>query len=421
MPTDSAKPAAAPRATEAPTAAEGSRGADTVSATPALPRSAYIHIPFCRHRCGYCNFTLLAGRDDLMDAFLDALEVGMEQHLREPRPVGTVFLGGGTPTHLAARQLARLLEIVQRWLPLQATEEQHVVEFSCEANPLDCSPELLSILRSGGVNRLSLGGQSFSSRKLQILERDHRPAELRDCLERCAATFDNLSLDLIFSVPGETLEEWCGDLAQALAAPINHLSTYGLTIERGAAFFGRSLKHKIVEVDAELQLAMYELGIERCKLAGLEHFEVSNFAYPGRQCLHNRAYWQGDPWWAFGPGAASFTWDVELQGMVRAVNHASTTTYLRRIQAGQTPIHQREVLSREQRVRERLVFGLRMMRGVALAELDQLYGQPARPLFEPALSEYVEQGWLRWSEDESRLQLSQRGLVISDSLWPRLL
>ena len=392
---------------------------------PPSPQSAYIHVPFCRHRCGYCNFTLLAGRDELMTAYLDALERELQRQLVTPQPVSTIFFGGGTPTHLPPQLLERLLKLVRHWLPtseLGGMENAGVrAEISCEANPLDCNDERLQLLSDWGVNRLSIGGQSFSRRKLKLLERDHSPAELHSSLERCRNYFENISLDLIFAAPEETLAEWENDLRSATVAPIKHLSTYGLTIERGAAFYGRSLKQEIVEVDADLQLSMYEAAIDWCQAAGLQHYEVSNFARPNCECQHNLAYWCGRPWYAFGPGAASFTWDADEECMVRAVNHPSTTTYVRRLLAGKSPVHEREALTVEQRVRERLVFGLRTMQGVAFTELDQLLGRPAQELFEPFLSQYVEQGYLQLSSDTGYLQLTRPGLVISDSLWPQLL
>jgi oxygen-independent coproporphyrinogen III oxidase len=365
-----------------------------------------------------------------MEHYLDALEAELHWQLGEPQPVSTIFLGGGTPTHLPPNQLERLLKIVAAWLPLQKevgensngerADASRGGEYSCEANPLDCDASRLQLLVDGGVNRLSLGGQSFSSRKLKLLERDHSPVELCASIERCTGYFKNLSLDLIFAAPGETIEEWQGDLAEASRFPLTHLSTYGLTIERGAAFFGRSLRRELVEVDSDVQLAMYEMAIDQQLSRGWLHYEVSNFALPGFPCRHNMAYWLGEPWWAFGPGAASFLWDAKQDSMVRSVNHPSTTTYMRRMLTGRSPVKEREQLSLEQRVRERLVFGLRMLHGLNIQELDALYGAPARSLFEPTLSEYVNRGWLQFI-DERHLCLTRSGLVISDSLWPALL
>lgn len=395
--------------------------------------SAYVHVPFCRHRCGYCNFTLVAGRDDLIDDYLNCLELELSRRLSAPWPVQTLFLGGGTPTHLSSSQLQRLLKLLGNWLPMQAG-----CEFSVEANPLDCTESCLANLRSAGVNRLSLGGQSFSDDKLRTLERDHCGSQLMAALDLAKDYFQNLSLDMIFAVPGESLDQWQEDLRYALGSPIAHLSTYGLTIERGANFFGRTLRGSLAELDSEAQLSMYRLAIEQLTLAGWQHYEVSNFSKPDYACRHNQVYWQGKYWWGFGPGAASFlptsmATDVLPQNdtpascqaqsihtqSVRMTNHRSTTQYLRRLQQGDSPVGEIELIDRQQAVRERLVFGLRQRAGIDLSELDQLYGSNARQLFEPYLSRNIDLGFFELSG--TQLRLTESGLVISDGLWPDLL
>ena len=372
-------------------------------------RSAYIHVPFCKHKCGYCNFTLVAGRDELVGDFLNAVELEMDRTLEQTDvELDTLFLGGGTPSHLSAGDLGRLLEMLRRKFVLGEGWE-----FSCEVNPLDCTAEKLELLRGGGVNRLSIGGQSFQPRKLHRLGRDHSGEQLRDAMQRTTASFANVSLDLIFAAPGETLAEWRADLEATIAFGPQHISTYGLTVERGSAFYGQAKRGRIIELDDDLQLAMYELAIDRLSAAGYEHYEVSSFARPGFQCRHNTAYWLGEPWWAFGPGAASFI------GSVRAVNHRSTTTYIRRVLAGQSPVAESESLSAEQVLRERLVFGLRRLAGIDLAELSKGWGGDCEPLFAPVLDEYISGGWLSRAGDQVRL--TRAGLVVSDSLWPRFL
>ncbi len=375
--------------------------------------SAYVHIPFCRHRCGYCNFTLVAGRDELANAFLHALTLEIDYKLAElqlatPLPLDTLFMGGGTPSHLSSQQLDRLLRILCDRFTLAPK-----AEFSCEANPLDCTDEKLVLLRAAGVNRLSIGGQSFDDQKLRRLERDHTHRELREAIERARLQFPSVSLDLIFAAPEESLVGWRSDLAQAIATQVEHVSTYGLTIERGSAFYGLMQHGSLLELDADLQLDMYHAAIDDLTSAGFEHYEVSNFAKAGHSCRHNEAYWLGEPWLAFGPGAASFTRSV------RAVNHRSTTTYIRRLLAGQSAVAESESLNLEQVVRERLVFGLRRMAGVDLSDLSEVWGSDVESLFQPALQAYVERGWL--ARTGSHVALTRTGLVISDSLWPELL
>lgn len=369
-----------------------------------------------------------------MDVYLDCLEIELTTTLQSPQTVNTVFIGGGTPTILQPQQLERLLTLVDNWLPIGPGGE-----FTCEANPLDCVDEKLSLLRSQGVNRLSLGGQSFNDRKLKLLERDHSGAQLRHVTEQASDYFGNLSLDLIFATPGESLKEWQTDLDSALQLPIRHLSTYGLTIERGAKFFGRWKRGELTEVDDDLQLAMYELAIYQLQDLNWQHYEVSNFCLPENRCRHNLSYWNGHSWWAFGAGAASFLpIDQDESGKIDSdqaqliahqtglsrtwklsTNHRSTTQYVRLIQQGKSPVAERELLDPESWVRQRLVFGLRQLDGVDLNELDRFWERPVRPLFEPYLSNYIEKNWLEFRAGQ--LRLTHSGLMISDCLWPDLL
>jgi oxygen-independent coproporphyrinogen III oxidase len=372
-------------------------------------RSAYIHIPFCRHRCGYCNFTLVAGRDDLASDFLTAIELEIDRTLISKNvELDTLFLGGGTPSHLSMAKLTRLLEILLSRFTLLPDSE-----FSCEVNPLDCTTEKLDLLKCAGVNRLSVGGQSFQQRKLHRLQRDHSAQQLHEALNRTMRVFSNVSLDLIFAVPGETIAEWRADLDAAISIAPQHLSTYGLTVERGSAFYSQVRRGQFSEIEEDLQSMMYACAIDRLSKSGMEHYEVSNFSRPGFACRHNNAYWQGGSCWAFGPGAASFI------DAVRAVNHRSTTRYIRRVLAGQTPVAESKKLTPEQSLRERLVFGLRRLLEVDLANLSAICGTNCEPLFQPILNEYVERGWL--SREGDCIRLTRLGLMISDSLWPALL
>lgn len=379
------------------------------------PGSVYVHIPFCRHRCGYCNFTLITGRDDLISSYLRALELELSNVVPQPTTVETIFLGGGTPSYLPLNQLRDLLTTVTRRF-----HPGRPFEFSCEMNPLDCDPERLALLHEFGVNRISLGGQSFDDKKLSALERDHSESQLHAALHRCTGLFSNVSLDLIFAAPEETLSTWQRDLQLANRAPIQHLSTYGLTVERGSAFYGQVRRGEFNEICGDQQLQMYESAIDFLTAEGWEHYEVSSFSRPGLRCRHNEAYWLGEPWWAFGPGAASFLPASPDGSRVRQANHRSTTTYIKKVLNGLSPIAEQDLLSAEQVLRERFVFGLRRLQGVVLDELDEMLGRPARPMFEPYLSRFESQGLLR-IDPTRRVQLTRRGLMVSDGMWPDLL
>ncbi|MEK6249953.1 MAG: radical SAM family heme chaperone HemW, partial [Planctomycetales bacterium] len=328
-----------------------------MSAESQTPTAAYVHVPFCAHRCGYCNFTLVAGRDDLIDPYLQALELELAQ-LEQPRQVDTLFLGGGTPSHLPPDKLSRLLNLVLHWFPLSPT-----AEFSAEANPDDLDKQHAHIFGEAGVTRISLGAQSFNAAKLHLLERDHSATDIEEAVVAAREAGTEISLDLIFGLPQESLETWRNDLLMALQLAPDHISTYGLTIEKGTAFWKRRATGELVPGTESDELSMYQTGIETLTEARFEHYEVSNFAQPNRYCRHNECYWTGGSYYAAGPGAARY-----VDG-VRESNHRSTTTYIRRLLMGKSPVADREKLGPEAAVRERIVFGLRRLVGI---DIDRL-------------------------------------------------
>jgi oxygen-independent coproporphyrinogen-3 oxidase len=378
-----------------------------LSTANALARAAYVHVPFCAHRCGYCNFTLVAGRDDLVTSYLAALEREL-QTLGQPQPVETLFIGGGTPTHLEPPQLERLLRLVSQWFVLEPGGE-----FSVEANPAGLNSQRVGLLADAGVTRVSLGAQSFNADKLRLLERDHTADDIRRAVELLRPRVASLSLDLIFGVPHETRAMWQADLQAALALVPDHLSTYGLTFERGTAFWSRLSHGQLQRVDEELERTLYGDAIDALATACLEHYEVSNFARPGHRCRHNAAYWAGESYWAAGPGAARY-----IHGR-REMNHRSTTTWIKRVLAGQSPVAESETLSPQDRARELLVFGLRRMEGVTRSDFLHRTGYSLDALAGSILADYV--SWGLMTDDGQRVRLAREGLFISDALWPRLL
>ncbi|RCS52885.1 coproporphyrinogen III oxidase family protein [Bremerella cremea] len=373
----------------------------------APPRSAYLHVPFCTHRCGYCNFTVIAGRDDLTGAYLNAIEKELEL-LGAPQEVETLFLGGGTPTHLSPEELQRLLQLATTWFPLAPGGE-----LSVEANPIDITVEKVELLAAAGVNRISLGVQSFHDTKLKLLERDHRRREIELAASRILPLIPNLGIDLIFAAPGETLPQWHEDLRSAVELGAQHISTYGLTFEKGTTFWSRRERSQLLEADEELQREMYLATIERLTAAGLEHYEVSNFARPGFRSQHNQQYWLGRRYFAAGPGASRH---IEMR---RETNHRSTTTYIKRIEMGQSPVAEQETLTPEMKAREQLVFGLRMLQGIHLPTFQQDTGTTPQQLCGQIISQFQEHGLLTLAGDY--LRLTPEGLLLSDTICVELL
>lgn len=366
------------------------------------PRAAYVHVPFCAHRCGYCDFAIAVGSDHLIDQYLDALAAELAT-LGEPRTVQTLFLGGGTPTHPAARQLERLLSDVTRWLP---TETGH--EFTIEVNPGTLDAEKVAILTDHGVTRVSLGAQSFQPQLLRALDRDHQPADVPRAVDTIRHRIPQVSLDLIFGVPGQTLADWDADLRQALALEPDHVSTYGLTYETGTPLWKRRQRGQVRPLDEEAELALYSYAIDMLEAGGFEHYEISNFARPGRRSRHNQVYWANEPYYGFGMGAARY-----VNGR-RELNTRDLRTYLRKALAGESVTFQSEELPPEERARETLAVQLRRREGIDRRRFREQTGFDLDGLAGPAIRQHVEMGLLE--DDGAAVRLTRNGKYVADAV-----
>jgi oxygen-independent coproporphyrinogen-3 oxidase len=371
------------------------------------PRAAYVHVPFCAHHCGYCDFAIATGNDDLIDPYLDALALELAT-LGTPRTVSSLFLGGGTPTHLGAGQLERLLASLGRWLPLQAGGE-----FSVEANPDSLDADKVAVLAEHGVTRVSLGAQSFHPHLLRVLERRHTPAEVPRAVERVRRRIGQVSLDLIFGVPGQTEDEWREDLARALALAPDHVSTYGLTYEKGTPLWKQRQRGGLQPLGEEAELALYARAIDTLEAAGFEHYEISNFARPGRRSRHNQVYWANEAYFGFGMGAARY-----VLGR-RELNVRDLAAYLRRVRAGQTPTFQSENLDPLERARETMAVQLRRADGIDRPAFREQTGHDLDGVAGAALARHAGLGLLE--DDGRRVRLTRRGKYVADAVIERLL
>ncbi len=364
------------------------------------PSSVYVHVPFCRHRCHYCNFALVADRDYLIDQYLDALQ--MEIALQEPRTVQTVFLGGGTPSHLPANQLERLLTIVLDRFTLADD-----AEFTCEVNPNDVHQELLDTLVNSGVNRLSIGAQSLIDQKLQRLDRQHSVDSVLQSVELARKNVASISLDLIFGERVDTVASWTSELEAAGKLEIDHISTYELTIEKGTRLFQID-QAQSAKVSNELSAQLYQCTREELANQQFEQYEISSFARTGQRCRHNQSYWNGSRYLAFGPGAASFV------GNCRMTNHPSLSRYLASLETQGIPAREFEELSSRQIAIDLLVFGLRQTQGADLRMIESQTGCSPSDLNWEVCENYLEQGLLRLVEQ--RLSMTESGLLFADSI-----
>lgn len=368
------------------------------------PQAAYVHVPFCIHRCGYCDFTVIAGRDDLIAVYLDCLEREIEATLAESQAVTTLFIGGGTPNYLPPDALERLLKLLGKWLPLE-----HGGEYSMECNPERFTEDRMDVMAAAGVNRVSLGVQSFHAERLRTLERGHSPETVADVMEGLRARgFQNVSLDLIYGVPGQTLEEWGDDLKAAIDLSPQHVSTYGLTFEKGTSFWTRREKSLMSQVDEELEREMYAAAMNDLADAGYQQYELSNHALPGFECRHNQVYWNAEPYYGFGPGAAAF-----LNGE-RAMRYRSVTNWIKHVRAGKSPIADREVLSPELRAREAVMLGLRKTAGIDEKSFHARHGHSVMDLAPVEYQRFVNDGLLELRD--GCLRLTYEGRFVADTV-----
>jgi oxygen-independent coproporphyrinogen-3 oxidase len=281
-------------------------------------------------------------------------------------------------------------------------------EFSVEANPSGLTPEKVAVLAEHGVNRVSLGVQSFSEELLAVLERDHREAEILAAIDNLRSRIDNIGLDLIFAVPGQSLQEWRRTLSRAVDLQPAHVSTYGLTFEKGTAFWSRREHGSLRSADEELERAMYETAIEVLPSCGLEQYELSNFARPGHACRHNETYWLGLPYFGFGPGAASY------RGGVRRTNHRSVTTWIRRVLSGKSGTQMEEQLSPEDRAREAIWLGLRRIQGINRSTFRDRFGMDLDELAGDRIRDLADRGLIM--DDGHGVRLTREGRMLADSV-----
>ncbi|MDQ1713220.1 MAG: hypothetical protein QOE45_2670 [Frankiaceae bacterium] len=324
----------------------------------------YVHIPYCAHRCGYCDFNTYVDDTGAAASYADAAiaEIRLAARvLQSPPPAGTVFFGGGTPTLLPPADLARILAAIGNEIGLAPG-----AEVTTEANPETLSPAVLDALRESGFTRLSLGMQSASPHVLATLERRHTPGRATACVaEARAAGFGDVSLDLIYGTPGETDDDWRATLDAALAAGPDHVSAYSLIVEPGTRLAAQVQRGELPMTDDDVHADRYEIADEALRANGFGWYEISNWARgDAHRCRHNELYWRGGDWWGVGPGAHSHVGGTRWWNARLPRDHAAA------LAAGRSPAEARETLDEEARRVERLLLGVRLAGGHPATDLD---------------------------------------------------
>jgi len=355
--------------------------------------SLYVHIPFCFHKCHYCDFYSIVDRQDRQEAFVARMisELRAQSQATERPTLNTIFIGGGTPTLLSPHLLKELLAAIGNEFDLTPS-----IEWTIESNPETLTDEICTVLVESGVNRISMGAQTFNTTHLKALERHHDPESVERSIRRAkAAGFERLSLDLIYAIPGQTLDQWAEDLSRAFALPIDHLSAYALTYEPNTAMTARLKKGEFDAAPDELEVEMYNHTLGQIRAHGLSRYEVSNHAKPGSECRHNLAYWQGQNWLAVGPSASG-----HLDG-IRWKNTPRLEEYLNTSDEGFAPICEHETSDRRRMLMDWMMMGIRVSEGLSQTRLIADAGELGKQEhIVQALTMCADQGWVQLKNDQ---------------------
>ena len=366
----------------------------------------YLHIPYCLHKCGYCDFNSHPENQVESVHYVEALlkELKFYSTTLKSYNVPTIFMGGGTPTILPPSQLKKILDTVRQSFNLTPD-----CEITIEANPATIKLETLQEIHAAGYNRISIGVQSFDEKELQLLERVHNEKEIHSTVHRArSANFENLSMDLMFALPDQSTVKWQSHLKQATAKNPDHLSTYNLTIEPATAFFKLHEKGKLCLPHEDIQLEMYKTTIQVLEDAGYSQYEISNFSKPGMESQHNINYWNNGEYLGVGAGASSY-----LNGE-RSKNINLPSIYIREIETKASAIHTREHLEPLQAMGETLMLGLRLLKGVSIDVFENRFQVSFQKVYGKAVESLLNQELI--TLNENRIALSRKGLFLADSV-----
>ena len=367
----------------------------------AKPTSAYVHIPFCTQICYYCDFSKVFIKNQPVDAYLEHLI--QETRSYEIGKLRTLYIGGGTPTALSAQQLAYLLTELPKVMDLSEVEE-----FTIEANPGDLDPDKIVVLKESQVNRVSLGVQTFDNKMLKKIGRSHQEQDIYDNIRHLKqAGFDNISIDLIYALPGQTMDQVKENVAKAIDLDIPHMSLYSLILENHTVFMNRMRRGKLPLPKEELEAEMFEYIIEELEKAGFEHYEISNFSKPGFESRHNLVYWDNAEYYGLGAGASGY-----VDG-IRYKNHGPIRHYLEAVEAGKARITE-EHLTLEEKMEEELFLGLRKKTGVSKARFEEKFGVSFDQRYGQVVASLTEQGLL--VPDDKQVRMTKRGLFLGDTV-----
>jgi len=370
------------------------------------PTSAYVHIPFCTQICYYCDFSKVFIKNQPVDSYLEHLLEEFASY--DIQKLRTLYIGGGTPTALSAPQLEVLLDGLTKNLDLSVLEE-----LTIEANPGDLDEDKIAVLKNSAVNRVSLGVQTFDDKMLKKIGRSHLENDIYENIDRLKlAGFDNISIDLIYALPGQTMEQVKDNVAKAIALDIPHMSLYSLILENHTVFMNRMRRGKLPLPKEEVEAEMFEYIIAELERAGFEHYEISNFSKSGFESRHNLMYWDNAEYYGIGAGASGY-----VNG-VRYKNHGPIRHYLKAVEEGNARIHEEHLSLREQ-MEEEMFLGLRKKTGVSKARFEEKFERSFDGLYGEIVRDLVQQGLML--VDGDRVRMTKRGLFLGDTVAERFI
>lgn len=368
-------------------------------------KSAYIHIPFCVRICTYCDFNKYFIQNQPVDEYLDCLIEEMERS--KVRTLQTVFVGGGTPTALNLAQLEKLLHAITNIFTIKG-------EFSFEANPDELTLEKVNLLKAYGVNRLSMGVQTFKPELLEVLGRTHNTQDIYKSVENARKVgIPSISLDLMYHLPNQTMDDFKDSLDKALAMDIDHISSYGLILEPQTQFYNMYRKGKLKLPNEDVGEEMYDYLLHRMAQSSMHQYEISNFGKEGHESEHNKVYWRNEGYYGFGAGASGYV-DGERYTNVNPVNH-----YIKKIKNNERPLLRSEFPTKDEQMEEEMFLGLRMNEGVSKQRFYDKFGQTIEEVYDSALTQLLDQHLIK--EENNYLKLTDRGKVVGNLVFESFL
>lgn len=372
-----------------------------------MVRGVYIHIPFCHQICNYCDFNKFFFHNQPVDEYIESLgkEMALYQDQLKGAKIETIFLGGGTPTSLSVPQLERLFTLIHMYIPME-----HLKEFSSEANPDELTIDKMAVMKKYGVNRLSMGVQTFDQELLKILGRTHSNEHVYQVVENAKKIdFPSISIDLMYGLPNQTMEQWQYSLEEAYRLQIPHISAYSLLVEPKTIFYNLMSKGKLSLPGEDLEADMYGHLMDEMAKHGYHQYEISNFAFEGKESIHNLIYWDNDEYIGLGAGAHGY-----VNG-VRYSNHGPLKKYMQSLDANELPVMMQKEVTPIEKIEEEMFLGLRKNKGVSLVNFENRYNQSLLSVYEKELEELVQKGFI--AIEENHVKLTRRGRFVGNEVF----